>query len=181
MTERSVIMNKKENIISSALHLFAKNGFTETSIDKIAKHAKVSKGLTYSHFENKDDLLRVVIETTITEMTEKMMQIEINSIASLLQNLKKSLIENEKIIRLTLLLLVHPQTPISVTEMLEKQKSELIELLTMLLNNKYNDKSKNEAELLLATIDGITIDYVLNPDKVNLANKINYLINKHNQ
>jgi len=179
VTERSVIMNKKEQIIFSALYLFSKNGFTETSIDKIAKHAKVSKGLTYSHFKNKDDLLRVVIESTVTEMTEKMMKIERNSISSLLQNLKIGLIENKNIIRLSLLLLIHPQTPVSVTKLLEKQKQELIELLSSLLADKHKENSKIEAELLLATIDGITIDFVLNPNVENLENKINYTINKY--
>ena len=180
VTERSVIMDKRTKIIFSALHLFAKNGFTETSVDAIAKHAKVSKGLTYSHFKNKEDLLRVVIESTITEMTEEMVQIENNSISSLLQNLEIGLIKNKEIIRLSLLLLIHPQTPTSVTKLLEKQKIELIELLSSLLKVKYNDNSKIEAELLLATIDGITIDFVLNTDLENLENKINYIIKKYN-
>ncbi len=172
-------MNKKEKIIFSALYLFSKNGFTETSIDKIAKHAQVSKGLTYSHFKNKDDLLRVVIESTITEMTNKMMEMESNSISSLLQNLKAELIENKDIIQLCLLLLVHPQTPTSVTEILEKQKRELLELLSSLLAEKYKENSKLEAELLLATIDGITIDFVLDPNIKKLEKKINYIINKY--
>lgn len=179
VTERSVSMNKKEKIILSALHLFAKNGFTETSVDTIAKHAKVSKGLTYSHFKNKEDLLRVVIESTIAKMTDEMMQNENISITSLLQNLKISLIKNKDIIRLSILLLIHPQTPASVITLLDSQKLDLIELLSSLLEAKYNDKAKIEAELLLATMDGITMDYVLNPDADILENRINYTINKY--
>lgn len=172
-------MNKKEKIIFSALHLFAKNGFTETSVDIIAKHAKVSKGLTYIHFKDKEDLLRAVIESTITEMTEEMMEIENFSISSLLQNLKMSLIKNKDIIRLSILLLIHPRTPASVTTLLDKQKLELIELLSSLLEDKYNDKAKIEAESLLATIDGFTMEYVLSPDIEKLENRINYTIKKY--
>lgn len=178
MTERSVTMSKKEKIIYSALHLFAKNGFTETSIDTIAKHAEVSKGLTYSHFKNKEDLLKVVIESTITEMTNEMMQSEHRSISSLLQNLKAGLVKNIDIIRLSILLLVHPQTPVQVTTLLEKQKLDLVDLISSLLEVKYKEHSKIEAELFLATIDGITMDYVLNPSPEDLENKINYLIKK---
>ncbi|WP_162418149.1 TetR/AcrR family transcriptional regulator [Cyclobacterium roseum] len=172
-------MEKKEKIIVSALHLFAKNGYTETSVDTIAKHANVSKGLTYSHFKNKEDLLRVVIESTITEMTAKMMQIENHSISSLLQNLKTSLIKDKDMVRLSILLLIHPQTPALVTTMLNKQKLELIELLSSLLEVNYKEKARVEAELLLATIDGITMDYVLNPDIENLENRIDYIINRY--
>jgi hypothetical protein len=47
----------------------------------------------------------------------------------------------------------------------------LIELLSSLLEFKYNDNSKIEAEFLIAIIDGITIDFILNSDIENLENK----------
>lgn len=172
-------MNRKEKIINSALHLFAKNGFTETSISAIAKHAKVSKGLTYTHFKNKEDLLRATIEGTITQMTGDMMDIQKLSIEFLLMNFFNGLKENVKTIRLSLLLLIHPQTPSSVTTMLEAQKYELLALLSSLLKKRFKGNSQLEAELLLATIDGITLDYALDPKPAVLEKKINYLIKKY--
>jgi AcrR family transcriptional regulator len=172
-------MNKKDQIILSALELFAKYGYTETSIDKIAKHAKVSKGLTYAHFKNKDDLLRATIENTITQMTSEMMEIKELNIKSLLKNFFKGLDENKDVIRLCLLLVVHPQTPALVNTMLEKQKYELLELFSILLKDKFHENSLIEAELLLATIDGITLDFVTNPNARPLIDIENYIINKY--
>ncbi|MGY5353167.1 TetR/AcrR family transcriptional regulator [Wenyingzhuangia sp. IMCC45533] len=48
---------KKEKILESALHLFAKEGYTATSTSKIAKDAGVSEGLIFRHFGNKSKLL----------------------------------------------------------------------------------------------------------------------------
>lgn len=48
---------KREIIISTALNLFADKGFHNTSMEQIASHAKISKGLIYNYFESKDALL----------------------------------------------------------------------------------------------------------------------------
>jgi len=49
-------MDKKEQIIKSALNLFCVKGFTETDIDSVAKRAGVGKGTVYLYFKDKKDL-----------------------------------------------------------------------------------------------------------------------------
>ncbi len=46
----------KEKIIQSAIKKFANDGFANASMDDIAKSAKVSKGLLFYHFKNKEEL-----------------------------------------------------------------------------------------------------------------------------
>ena len=48
---------KRERIIQSAIELFTKNGFEKTTIDGIARKAKVGKGTFYYFFEKKEDVL----------------------------------------------------------------------------------------------------------------------------
>ncbi len=55
--------NKKENILKSALELFANEGFNATSTNKIAQHAAVSEGLIFRHFKNKNGLLTAILES----------------------------------------------------------------------------------------------------------------------
>lgn len=51
-------MTEKQNkILESALELFAKQGYASTSTRNIARHAGVSEGLIFRHFENKEVLL----------------------------------------------------------------------------------------------------------------------------
>jgi AcrR family transcriptional regulator len=54
--------DKKEQILKSALELFANEGVNATSTNKIAKHAAVSEGLIFRHFGNKKGLLNAIIE-----------------------------------------------------------------------------------------------------------------------
>jgi len=50
----------QEKIIQAALKNFAKNGYSETSMDDIAKSADVSKGGLYHHFPSKEDLFLAI-------------------------------------------------------------------------------------------------------------------------
>jgi len=49
-------MTKKEEILQIALKQFAKNGYENTSLEKIAQEANLTKPAIYYHFKNKKDL-----------------------------------------------------------------------------------------------------------------------------
>ncbi len=52
---------KRLIILDAALELFAEDGYAHTSIEKIARHAKVAKGLIYTYFKSKEDLLHQIL------------------------------------------------------------------------------------------------------------------------
>lgn len=56
MTEKQI------SIIKVALELFAQQGYLGTSTSSIAKKAGVSEGLIFRHFENKEGLLKAILE-----------------------------------------------------------------------------------------------------------------------
>lgn len=49
--------NKEQDIISAAIEVFAKDGYHEAKISKIAELANVATGSVYLYFESKEDLL----------------------------------------------------------------------------------------------------------------------------
>jgi len=51
-----------------ALEHFAKEGYHKTTINHIAKHAGISKGLMYNYFESKEELLTEIIERSMEEI-----------------------------------------------------------------------------------------------------------------
>ncbi len=56
-------MNAKDKILTAALELFVSKGYNETTIERIARHGNISKGLVYYYYQNKQVLLSHIMET----------------------------------------------------------------------------------------------------------------------
>jgi AcrR family transcriptional regulator len=52
----------RERLIEAAARVFAEKGFANTSLDEVADTAGLTKGAVYSNFENKEDLMRAVLQ-----------------------------------------------------------------------------------------------------------------------
>ncbi|MDR1525069.1 MAG: TetR/AcrR family transcriptional regulator [Tannerella sp.] len=65
----AIKLEKKQLIMDVALRLFAENGYANTSIDKIAKSIGIAKGLLYTYFKNKEDLLYQILLSGIDKMS----------------------------------------------------------------------------------------------------------------
>jgi AcrR family transcriptional regulator len=59
---------KRSLIMDTALVHFANKGYHATTIDHLAKHAGISKGLMYNYFKSKEDLLLAIIEKSVGEV-----------------------------------------------------------------------------------------------------------------
>lgn len=63
------IREEKRNLIMDvALEHFAKAGFHATTINHIAMHAGISKGLMYNYFSSKEELLSELIKRSVNEI-----------------------------------------------------------------------------------------------------------------
>ena len=54
--------------MDTALEHFAKEGYHAATINHIAQHAGISKGLMYNYFKSKDTLLKAIIERSVMEI-----------------------------------------------------------------------------------------------------------------
>src|SRR5690348_12561809 len=59
----------RKAILDAAEHVFAERGFHVARIQDVAQHARIGVGTVYNHFEQKEDLLRALLE----ERTEQML------------------------------------------------------------------------------------------------------------
>lgn len=69
---------KKFRILSKATDLILERGFSNTSLNLIQKEAKISKGLIYYHFENKDDLGVAVLEFLLNQEFEEFHRFQVS-------------------------------------------------------------------------------------------------------
>ena len=70
-------IDKREIILSIAQKKFARYGLQKTTIDEIAKDARISKGLIYHYFTNKEDIFYAVIKKE-TEIFESLIREKVN-------------------------------------------------------------------------------------------------------
>jgi AcrR family transcriptional regulator len=64
----------RKAILTSCLKLFAKYGFSTTSIDQIARAAGITKGAVYWHFVNKEELFQAILEEIRVRWVETVQQ-----------------------------------------------------------------------------------------------------------
>lgn len=60
---------KRSLIMRVALEHFAKEGYHNTTINHIARHAGISKGLMYNYFESKEELLTEIVNSSLDEIS----------------------------------------------------------------------------------------------------------------
>lgn len=65
---REIREEKMTLIMDVALEHFSNVGFHATTINHIAKHAGISKGLLYNYFRSKEDLLAAILNRSLTDI-----------------------------------------------------------------------------------------------------------------
>jgi len=176
--------SKRALIMNTALKLFAEEGYYITSISKIASEANISKGNLYNYFESKENLLSEIFHLGLKEIFESF---DPNHDGVLTEDELKLFIDksflklkdNLAFWKLYFILIMKP----SVFKIYKKQFMELIIPLIQTLENYYSAKgSKNpnaEARLLGATLDGVGMNYVFDPENFPLNIVKNIIIEKY--
>jgi AcrR family transcriptional regulator len=57
----------QQRLMDAAVELFGKNGYLETTVEEITRHAGYAKGSFYRHFATKDHLFLAVVERKLAE------------------------------------------------------------------------------------------------------------------
>jgi TetR/AcrR family acrAB operon transcriptional repressor len=65
----------RTQLMDAALHLFAKQGVSRTSLQDIAQAAGATRGAIYWHFKNKADLFNALMDSATLPMEQTMQQI----------------------------------------------------------------------------------------------------------
>jgi len=178
---------RKEQILLASLDLFSDKGYQNTSINDIAKKAGLSKGLLYNYFESKEVLLNEVVIYAFKDATEMSAQIFEASkdkspqevfvimVASFFDMLK----EQKDLWKLTISLAVQVSAIPSVHKSILQVYHVLLQQLESIFVLLDYPNPKQEAMLLGAIIDGISIQYLLFGGNYPLDELKNLIIEKY--
>lgn len=159
----------REKILAAALHLFAHKGYEATSIESIAKKARISKGLIYNYFRSKKEILIAIFDDAM-KMGEDMVMGQMDIKDPLLR--KKAIIEmtfdmiNKRPEYMKLLTVMALQPGVMAeTKEFTKNAYKKTEEWGKLITGKGNKEAQIESLMLGAMMDGITLNFVMYGEK----------------
>lgn len=130
----------RDRILKAATDLFAAEGIKGATTREIGRIAGVNESTLFRNFQNKEELLKAVIENTVAEMTRVLSEIEIQS-----QGLREDLLQyaiaanyqmeqNEAIIRT--LIGEADRQPTHADQMIESTRKPLVDKLLAYFKDK---------------------------------------------
>jgi len=174
---------KRKLIMNSALELFADYGYHGTSINMIAKKAGIAKGLIYTYFENKESLIKELVLGGIEEfsdifdpnndgvLTEEEFEFFVNESFKLLES-------NMKFWRLYFVLVMKKEIIEMFGDKFKEFTLPFINVLTDYYKRKNHENAEAEAILLGSVMDGVSLNFLMDPENFPLHKVKELIINK---
>ena len=174
----------KSIIKSSAMELFAKNGYHNTKIKSIARNSNIADGLIYNYFNSKEDLFNIIIRDSINNIIKTHnpfdMEIQTTSVGKISLNVFKTLYDHSDFWILTFEVLFNPETLKDSYNMIKTQID--VPFLRSLTNYFKNTKIvdyEERSNLLFAAIYGMYYSYLFKEKERNKETYIRYIQHIH--
>jgi len=168
---------RKEQIMQTALSLFAQKSYDRTSMSEIAREAGISKGLSYNYFSSKEALLHEIIMRGFNkvialfdpdndgELTKETFIFFINGNFRLVM-------EHTTYWKLYYSLIMQPFIMEKYYAEMEDVIQKYLEVLITYFQKRGCEDPATEAAFFSSIMDGVLLNFVLNPefpaDKIRL-------------
>ncbi len=174
---------RKMLIVESAMELFAEKGFSATSVSMIAKHAEISKGLLYNYFNSKDELISYILNSGIEKLFEGfdknrdgLLSKEefIYFINDSVEIIKKDI----KFWRLYFMVIIKPETQKLLEPRIIEKVVPFLNILSDYFKRQGHKQPMAMARLLGAVLDGVGLNYMVDPDNFPIDEIKDIIISK---
>ena len=161
--------DKRNQIMDAALELFSNEGYHNTSISEIARSAGISKGLMYNYFDSKEDLITAIFEKGMSAMFDfldpnKDGILTPDEFDFFVNRAFDTLIKNPTYWKLYFSIMMQPVIYEMVQERYQQVINDSLQLLLEYYEKQGVEDPMSEAMLFGALMDGISINYLLNPE-----------------
>lgn len=178
---------RKEVICNAGLQLFARKGFHQTTMEEIAQQVGLSKGLLYNYFSSKDDLLEQIIRRAFKEIDDLFDPnhdgiLTVDEFEYFIEAYLKLLTEKPDYWKLIFYLMLQP----GIQSILKKIQADetttaIFNILTQYLERHGFANARKETQLLHYIFDGLTWNYIMNPNDVDIDTIKQIILNRYVQ
>ena len=160
-------MDKKQELMDAAVHLFSIKGFHQTSVQEIAHTVDISKGAFYKHFDSKESLLVSILKRYQAETLEGLAHLEIPEDLSPKEAFAKKLaFELESILgERDFFIMVFKDMPTDgneqLTSLLQEMRSSSSKFHKTMLLEAFGQEIEPFLEDLTTVVEGILKEYMI--------------------
>lgn len=159
---------RKAQIKKVALEIIYEEGLEGSSISKIAKRAKISKGLIYNYYESKEHLIKEIIQEGIKPFVEifdpnKDGVLTTEEAKYFINEMFHILESNLKYWRLYFWVMIQPKVMVLIMDDFLKMMEPFMKILLEYYKTRGSDKPEVDMRITLALLDGICFHYLLDP------------------
>lgn len=160
---REIREQTRQQILDAAFDLFAREGFSKTSIAAIAQKAGVSKGLIYHYFGSKKEMLDAIFGQLV-EIGDEMLDFpdhftSADKIRQVLEQTFEFIEKQTDTGRLMISLALQPETFSSLKPKIDAVNERQMGLYVKMLEELGYNQPELEAYKLGAIMDGILLGY----------------------
>lgn len=161
---RKIRERSRQQIMDAAFELFARNGYSRTSIAAVAEKAGISKGLIYHYFDSKQAILEGIFDRLI-QFGDELLDFPddytaADKIRHTLEGTFRFIEEQKEVGRLMIALALQPETAASLKPKIDKVNKTQTVVYANLLKELGYDQPELEAYRLGALMDGLLLGYI---------------------
>ena len=147
---------KRQLIMDSAMQLFAEQGYEHTSIDSIARHAGISKGLLYAYFKSKDDLLYHILSDGLQKIeTGYSPEMTMDGFLESADKILSHILENKQFFKLYTILSMQPKITRKLGDLASEYHTS--KNIVALFRNNFGEAALQEIMLVSVIFKGFPI------------------------
>ncbi|MFZ5643243.1 MAG: TetR/AcrR family transcriptional regulator [Bacillota bacterium] len=171
---------RKEQILTATKKLIIQRGYSNFSMKDIAEELEMSTGMIYHYFDNKEDLMVLVLKYSFNTIYTKVTKADSeftkypDRIQAYINSINKSLVEDTEFYSLLLnyfgQVAYSPDIKNIVAKFLKNNRQFVEQILRLGVDGQYihQDDVESIAELIVATYMGLVFQYIVDPDAINL-------------
>jgi AcrR family transcriptional regulator len=179
----------RKHLVASAIDCFARFGYQGTSIDRIARHAGVTKGALYYHFRDKEELLFEAVGGRVGEFEQHVLA-EVGPANDTLASLRRVIdtcffhatVSNHRRFIITLMveaLDTNPQLSAKFQRILRRMRFFLADVVRRGQANgtvREDVDPEETAALIAGAIMGAEIQHYQDPEEIELRRVLDTLV-----
>lgn len=173
---------KMELIEGTAMKCFAEKGFHNTSISNIAKLAGISAGLTYNYYASKDELLKSIyikgIQKVYAPLNENNAFTK-ETFVDFIEHIFREIESNIPFWKLYFIVISQPEILNQFQEYMVEAATPILKAIVHYFDSQNLPNPEIEAHFLFSTIDGVCINYLINPEQYPLEQIKQRIIKKY--